>query len=102
MLFLGNVGNEETFGLYRRLDEFTKEHVTTTVKELPSNVISSVAPNYKSGDEYYSTHNIYNYLGYWPNEIYRFGIVYILQDGSTTPVFHMRGGTFSYNESKNC
>lgn len=102
MLFLGNVGNEETFGLYRRLDEFTKEYVTTMVKELPSNVISSVAPNYKSGDEYYSTHNIYNYLGYWPNEIYRFGIVYILQDGSTTPVFNMRGGTFSYNESKNC
>lgn len=99
MLFLGNVGNEETFSLYRRLDEFTKGYVTTTIKELPSNVISSVAPNYKSGDEYYSTHNIYNYLGYWPNEIYRFGVVYILQDGSTTPVFNMNGGTFLYNEN---
>lgn len=30
-------------------------------------------------------------LGYMPGEIYSFGIVYIFEDGSTTPVFHIPG-----------
>ena len=40
---------------------------------------------------YYSVTNIYNKVGYWPDEIYRFGIVYILNDGSLSPVFNIRG-----------
>ena len=40
---------------------------------------------------YYSVKNIYNKVGYWPDEIYRFGIVYILNDGSLSPVFNIRG-----------
>lgn len=40
---------------------------------------------------YYSTNNIYNKIGYWPDEIYRLGIVYILNDGSLSPVFNIRG-----------
>ena len=40
---------------------------------------------------YYSTNNIYNKVGYWPDEIYRLGIVYILNDGSLSPVFNIRG-----------
>lgn len=45
--------------------------------------------------EYYSTHNIYYNLGYWPDEIYRLGVVYILADDSLTPVFNLRGHIFS-------
>lgn len=97
MLFLGNVGQKETFELYRTLEGFTKR-VTTTVKQ--DTTLDAVSCDYKTGDEYYSTRNIHDKLGYWPDEIYRFGIVYILKDGSTTPAFNMRGGSLSsINES---
>lgn len=97
MLFLGNVGQRETFELYRTLEGFTKR-VITTVKQ--DTTLDAVSCDYKTGDEYYSTRNIHDKLGYWPDEIYRFGIVYILKDGSTTPAFNMRGGSLSsINES---
>lgn len=56
--------------------------------------------------EYYSPRNLYYKLGYWPDEYYRLGIVYILKDDSVTPVFNLRGGfnisyqnfTFSNND----
>ena len=41
--------------------------------------------------EYYNANNLYSYLGYWPEEYYRFGIVYILNDYSLSPVFNVRG-----------
>lgn len=41
--------------------------------------------------EYFNAKNIYKYTGYWNNEIYRFGIVYILKDDSLSPVFNIRG-----------
>ncbi len=34
---------------------------------------------------------IYEKTGYWGNEIYRFGIVYILNNGELSPVFNIRG-----------
>ena len=48
----------------------------------------------KEHSEYYSTKNIYYSVGYWPEEWYRFGIVFVLKDGATTPVFNMRSGWF--------
>jgi hypothetical protein len=44
-------------------------------------------------DGYYDSEFIYNKTGYWPGELYRFGVVYILKDGSLSPVFNIRGGT---------
>ena len=41
--------------------------------------------------EYYNMKNVYNYTGYWNNEIYRVGVVYILKDDSLSPVFNIRG-----------
>lgn len=98
MLFLGNVGQEETFKLYQDLDKFTKDHVIITAKQTDES-LNTVTLDYNNGDEYYSTHNIYYNLGYWPDEIYRFGIVYVLNDGSTTPVFNITGGFFEINET---
>ena len=94
MLFLGNVGQEETFQLYYNLKEFTKAHVHIFAKQ---DYLDPVELDYTGGTEYYNTQNIYNKLGYWPDEIYRFGIVYILEDGSTTPVFNIKGGFFKQN-----
>jgi hypothetical protein len=46
-----------------------------------------------NSDGYYSTNYIYDKTGYWPGELYRIGIVYILKDGSLSPVFNIRGAT---------
>lgn len=40
---------------------------------------------------YYNAKNLYYKLGYFPTEYYRLGIVYILNDGTLTPVFNIRG-----------
>ena len=37
---------------------------------------------------------IYDKTGYWGNEIYRFGIVYILKNGELSPVFNVRGNYY--------
>jgi len=58
--------------------------------------IGYVKEDYTDGSnkyEYYNPLNIYNYLGYWDKEIYRFGIVYILDDFSLSPVFNICGRT---------
>lgn len=44
---------------------------------------------------YYNIKNVYYRLGYWPDEIYRFGIVYIFNDNSLSPVFNIQGVDFS-------
>ena len=44
-----------------------------------------------NGYEYYNVNNIYYRLGYWDDEIYRLGIVYILNDYTLSPVFNIRG-----------
>jgi hypothetical protein len=38
---------------------------------------------------YYNTKNIYYRVGYWPGETYRFGIVYIFEDNSLSPVLDL-------------
>ena len=45
--------------------------------------------------EYYDPKNIYYNLGYWPEEIYRLGVVYIMKDDSLSPVFNLRGCQFT-------
>ena len=44
---------------------------------------------------YYNTFNTYYRVGYWPDEIYQFGIVYIFNDNSLSPVFSLQGVDFS-------
>ena len=40
---------------------------------------------------YYDPMFIYNYVGYWDQELYRLGIVYMLANNELTPVFNIRG-----------
>lgn len=93
MLFLGNIGQNETFELYRILKEFTK-NIIVTADVGKIDATSEESDLYK-WSLYYNTSSIYNRLGYYPGEMYRFGVVYILNDGSTTPVFNMNGGKLS-------
>jgi hypothetical protein len=62
MLFLGNIGNEETFKLYQDLKDWTLNNVTAVALE--GNTMDAVTSDYTSGKEYYSTQNIYYNLGY--------------------------------------
>jgi hypothetical protein len=63
MLFFANVGQEETFDLYRKLKNYTLNHIDTHIEYGSMKFIG--------GDDfcnanYYSTQNIYYSLGYWP------------------------------------
>lgn len=92
MLFFGNV-DKPTIP-YQDLEDLS-------LRILPSlsndNSVGYLNDTYKPVDsnyehiEYYNMKNVYKYTGYWNNEIYRFGIVYILKDDSLSPVFNIRG-----------
>ena len=59
-------------------------------------LIDGIDKNYfisAKSDGYYDTQYIYNKTGYWPGELYRLGVAYILKDGSLSPVFNIRGAT---------
>ena len=79
MLFLANVGQKETFELYKKLESFTLNNVETSivqedtlykvVSEKDATEESPAGTKIKDGDEfsdanYYSTDNIYHKLGY--------------------------------------
>ena len=90
--FAGNV--TKNYDLYRQLENLslyiTPELVNTqTIGELNKDYTEKF--NQSEGYEYYNTKNIYYKLGYWDEEIYRFGIVYILNDYTISPVFNIRG-----------
>ena len=89
MLFMGNVNNPEIE--YKELSDLS-------LRFLPhlnlKNNIGWINEKYEDSSgqyEYYNVQNIYHKLGYWNEEIYRFGIVYILNDFTLSPVFNVRG-----------
>lgn len=95
MLFLGNVNKVSI--PYNELSDLSLRIIPSISNEqnignLDSNYIDRSGRNLW---EYYNVKNIYNYLGYWPEEYYRFGIVYILPDYTLSPVFNTRGLDFS-------
>lgn len=50
--------------------------------------------NSSNSGEYTNPNNIYFRLGYW-NDLYRFGIVYVLNNYTLSPVFNVRGGVLT-------
>jgi hypothetical protein len=42
-------------------------------------------------ESYYSSNFIYNKVGYWPDEYYRLGVVFIMQDNTLSSVYNVRG-----------
>ena len=95
-LFMANV--KDNISIYQTLKEFslTNVKVDPCQSENKDELLYDVYVDYEThGDSekcgYYNVHNIYNKVGYWPEEYYRFGIVYILDDYTTTPVFNIRG-----------
>ena len=92
MLFLGNVQKPNID--YTELEDLSLRFVPTVSLErydISSKVNEDydVQPDFENS--YYNTKFIYNKVGYYPGEIYRLGIVYILKDNTLSPVFNIRG-----------
>ena len=88
-LFLGNLSRPEI--PYKELRDLALHFIPSVVRP---NSIGCVKHDYTDATglyEYYNPLNIYNYLGYWPGEIYRYGVVFILPDYTLSPVFNTRG-----------
>lgn len=83
---------------YVELTNISQEILPFALKHDANGIIGNISPetyidNSDAPDkyEYFNTKNIYYHVGYWNEEFYRFGIVYIYQDGTTSPVFNVRG-----------
>ena len=95
MLFLANIGNENADN--KKLQDLAYRVQVQLARKTDS--IGWVNENYigLNGSEYYDPKNIYECLGYWPEEYYRFGIVFIKDDDTLTPVFNIIGCEFNGN-----
>lgn len=100
-LFLGNV--DKTTIPYNELSDLSLRIVPSIYIDSENddgNTIGYLDHNYVDQsnayekNEYYNPNNIYYRLGYW-EDIYRFGIVYIMNDFTISPVFNVRGGDLS-------
>ena len=89
MLFLGNV-NKST-PEYETFSKLSLGFVPYYKSEDEEKALGSELNYEYKGGGYYNVQNIYNKVGYWNEEIYRFGVVYILNDGSLSPVYNIRG-----------
>ena len=98
MLFFGNVENTNVdVKNLQNLSYFFEVGLHRKEKSIGWIDPNTYEPNDKDIDalEYYDSKNIYYNLGYWPDEIYRLGVVYIMKDDSLSPVFNLRGCVFS-------
>lgn len=98
-LFFGNSHSQELD--YKNLTDISL-HLIPSIELKSYNLSEKISTDYTIGKDYnnsyYNSKFIYDYTGYFPNEIYRFGIVYILKDGSLSPVFNVRG--YNFKDSK--
>ena len=90
--FAGNITND--YNLFRTLEKyslFITPDVAYDTKGI-GNLNELYEERYiNNGYEYYNANNVYYKLGYWDEEIYRIGIVYILNNYTLSPVFNIRG-----------
>lgn len=95
MLFLGNSCKPDM--MYKDLSDISLRLLPYLIESDSERFIGKTSYDYSDlsdqsySHEYYNTLNIYNKVGYWNEEIYRFGVVYIVKDGSLSPVYNIRG-----------
>lgn len=96
-LFFGNIQNQNID--YTELSDLSLRFIARV------NTEQSYDPgthdyNTASRNTYIDPLFIYNFTGYQNHEIYRFGIVYILNNGTLSPVFNIRGMYFNENDAE--
>ena len=90
--FAGNITNN--YEVFKTLEKYSLYATPNPIYDTNGIGYLDEAYNekYKGvGYEYYNAQNIYYKLGYWDEEIYRLGIVYIMNDYTLSPVFNIRG-----------
>lgn len=104
MLFFGNV--QQTIVNNKELQNLSYFIEASWINKKDS--IGYLSEDYEPNDnddvgqvEYYNPLQTYYSLGYWPEEIYRFGVVYIFTDDSLSPVYNLRGCKFSATKTHN-
>ena len=94
MLFLGNVTTSAANNAALQKLSYDIKVAVEQTESIGNINVWNYETDLIAGSEYYDPQNIYYRLGYWPDEIYRFGIVYINSDGTTTQVFNLKGCKF--------
>ena len=93
-LFMANIHKTKVeYGVLSKLSLCFCPYKTEEPYPLINDGMTETYDIYATSNGYYDTKYIYDKTGYWPGELYRFGIVYILKDGSLSPVFNIRGAT---------
>ena len=100
-LFMGNV--QSTNYDYDKLQQLAWKIIPREISPDEAKMkIGGITGNYDllsaEGSErglYYNVKNQYYYTGYWPDEYYRFGVVFIFNNNMTSPVFNIQGVDFS-------
>ena len=96
MLFLGNVMRSDP--LHQDLTDLSIRIYPYFERHNSKELIGFVSPenyidleNIQTNYEYYNTKNIYYNVGYWNEEIYRIGVVYVMYDNTLSKVYNIRG-----------
>ena len=91
MLILGNVSKDSLD--YEQFSKVSLGFVPYYQRTKYADEIGTLDELYSPdrGALYYDVKNIYHKVGYWNEEIYRFGVVYIMNNGSLSPVYNIRG-----------
>ena len=110
ILFLGNVKSQDP--QYADLTNLSYRIYPTGIRKEAIKLIGHINPETyqddsdellgseekpKNKNEYYNTKNIYEYVGYWNEEYYRLGVVYVFQDNSKSPVYNIAGRTITFD-----
>lgn len=94
ILFLGNVSAFEQ--KYQDLQQIAWMICPRAITV--ANPIGSLSETYDFGDTggcYYDVKNVYNYTGYWPDEYYRFGVVFVYNNNKCSNVYNIQGADLS-------
>lgn len=94
MLFFGNiVKNSDN---YKELQDCALR-ITPSLKVIDFNTVNNKYQSNNSSHGYYDSLNIYNKTGYFDQEFYRFGVVFIYQNGTLSNVYNTLGYTIDEN-----
>lgn len=88
-LFLGNISRPEI--PYKELKDLALRFIPKIYMSDSVGYVNSEYVDSTGQYEYYNPWNIYYRLGYWPGEIYRVSVVFIMSDYSLSPAFDIRG-----------
>lgn len=97
-LFLGNVSAYEV--QHKKIQQLVWRIIPKEITQSDLGHISSQY-DFQNGCGYYDVKNVYNFTGYWADEIYKFGICFIYGNNHVSKVFPLQGIDFNKLGSAN-